>query len=353
MRELFRHDRWDIVTTDYSFAEIQQALIESIDAIDADLDEVLREISPHELPGKMGYPDSPIEGYELNQLIEETSKLLRECRAEVADADTTADILIAFGQVADGFHEPDIKPDDQFTVPNSILEGVAANSDFFDYLSQQSSHDFKTAAEEFVIDLYSQDLLSTACRVMIAYFTFDEKLPINYGNTAMTDVIDLFETIQKTDDASEFEIRKLAEMYRRCGVYYETALPPFLALIYVLEQEEAELEKIRRMQLANAVSKVRNFSPLQVFVKEFDTNIRNAVEHGGTSGYNPNPRREVVEFVYEIGDETVSMELSYDEFRGNTLNVCYAAMALYVMPVYILLMYPYLLILDEYDELNL
>jgi hypothetical protein len=188
---------------------------------------------------------------------------------------------------------------------------------------------------------------------MIAYFTSDENIPMNYGNTAVIEVKDLLETIQETDNASEFDIKELAEMYRRCGVYYETALPPILALIYELEEEEIELEKLRKMSLSNAVSKTRTFQPLKIFVEEFDTSIRNAVDHGGTSGYNPNPRREVVKFMYEIGNETVSKELSYEDFRENTLNVCYAAIALYGIPIYILLMYPYLKILDEYDELNL
>jgi hypothetical protein len=314
---------------------------------------MMREISPHELTGKMGYSDSPIAGYDLNQLTEKTANLLQECRREVEDANTTADLLIGFGLLTESYHEPDIESDDQFPVPDSILEGVVICTRYLDYLSQQSSHDFKTAVEEFVLELYRQNLLATACRVMIAYFTSDENIPKNYANTGVTDTIDLFETLQKTDNASEFEIRELAGMYRRCSVYYETALPPFVALIDVLEQQEAELEKVQNMNLANAVSKVRNFPPLQVFVKQFDTNIRNAVDHGGKSSYNPDPRREMVEFMYEVGDKTASKELSYKEFRANTLNMCYGALALYWMPIYLLLMYPHLLILDEYDKLEL
>jgi hypothetical protein len=341
------------VTAEYSFDELQEALIEFLDSLEANLDEIMKEISPHELSGKMGYSNSPIEGYDLTELNREGSKLIQRYREEVENADDTADLLIAFGQVADDHREPEIESDDQLPVPDSILEGIVYYSGFLDYVSEESPYDFKNAAEEFIIELYRQDLLSTACRAMITYFLSDENIPINYANTAMTDISDLYHSIQEVDDHSEFKIQDSVDKYRRCSIYYETALPPFLTLIDVLKEEEPELEEIRKMQLSNAVSKVRNFQPLQVFVRDFDTNIRNAVDHGGISGYNPDPKREVVEFNYKVGGETISEEMSYNEFKETTLSVCKAAIALYGLPMYIILAYPHLLILDEYDELEL
>lgn len=277
---------------------------------------------------------------------------MQNCQTAVEEAENTAEILIRFGEIAGNYHDSEVQTEEELPIPDVLLEGIISYNWVLETLSSESSHDFQGDSLEFIQDLFQQEMLSYACRVIIAYFTAKQSVPINYANTVSSDLRHILEELVDTENPDEFEIHELAALYRRCGVYFETALPPMVALVYGLESEAKELEEIREMKLSNAISKVRSFPPLRAFVREFDSNIRNAVDHGCDSGYYPDPRREVIEFRYEIAGNIVSEEKTFSEFRKSTLESCYAAIGLFGMPIFILLMYPHLLILDEYGELE-
>jgi len=99
------------------------------------IDELLRQISSHELSGRVGYHESPIGEYEQDQISEEISKLLRECRIEVETADSIAEPLIPFGKVAESLYESEIETDEDLPVPDTMIEGIVVYTQLFDIRS--------------------------------------------------------------------------------------------------------------------------------------------------------------------------------------------------------------------------
>lgn len=341
------------VETDISFEQAQENLLEVTTEVADHATEIAELLSSPGLAGDLGFTE-PLTGDRSEaEVKQELTDSVNEFESAIESAEDFPDLVLSWSELMDSYYGIDVPLDDEqkgSPVPNSLIANLGRARGFLEQLGDAGGRDFYGTSVDFAQQLEQQRMLQESTMVIIAYFTHRMEDGMVYVNTFLTQVAETINELLKIAESDEVDVAQLVEMYRRCGTYYEHALPPILALISYLEDEEVDLDTISSMTLANSLSRVQSFGPLAEFVEPFDSDIRNALSHGGRSGHSSNHVKESVTFRYEAGDSVQTKEMSFTEFKEQTVEASAGAISLFLLPFFTILLYSYVEIQRKFED---
>lgn len=312
-------------------------------------------LSSRELAGNLGLEQPLAKEASDAELESKIQDSLEELKASVEAAEDFADLVICWTEMLDTHYEPEIDLDRESAespAPDSLMEWLSRVRVILEWLDDLSGRGFYDTSVAFVDELYNQKMLRSATITLVYYFTEDVEHGVRYVNRFMTGVLETVSKLSQFESSDDVDIRDLVEVYRKSATYYEFALPPMLVLIDHLEGEQDGLDyqKYASMRLSNSLSKLRSFEPLAEFAESYDTNIRNAVSHGGSSGHSINQIEETITFRYKVGDSVHTETMDFEEFRILVIEGVSGAIALFLLPFFIVLICTYYEIMEKVES---
>jgi len=214
-----------------------------------------------------------------------------------------------------------------------MLLGICG--DFLDELDELVGTNNHDVLCDMVDNLDQQDVLSTVSSLCFLFFLNDQEFIFSYGNTFSRELPEIVEKIDQIIQNDDTGFDELVDLCRRWGPLCETAIPPVIASIHYLEDGDIDLGKSEEMSLNDCIGKVQEFSLLAPVGSKLNSNLRNAVLHGGKNGgYNLNPITNEIKIRYEEGEETKTEVYNKDEFEKIVVEMLASVVTLFLVPLY-------------------
>jgi hypothetical protein len=227
----------------------------------------------------------------------------------------------------------------QGTLPHIIAEQLGCTRAMLNGLGEISGVNFYDSANQFMNELDRQEQLQNATTVLLLYFIESPPAAKQYANNYLTRLPGLIDRIDQLEEDENPKTSELVELYRECSTLYENALPPVTLLIDYLDDDSVNLESRTSKRLSNGLRQLDSFEYLGEFAEPLNPKIRNALGHGGESGYSQDRVHEQIIFRYKVGDTLEEMKMSRYEFRDRVVKVACGAASLYVLPLFLILSY--------------
>lgn len=332
-----------------SFEEAQTNLLESIDLLNDQSSIFVQILSSEEFAGQLGLSEPLASNTTRSQIERKVKEVLNRAEKKIESAETHPELVLALAEVVDEFQETDVELKQEYEnsdIPNSLIVNMWRSREFLEELGEITNIPFYDMTLAFAQDLEEQDQLKNAMVIFLDYFAQSSDDATGYINVFLTRVSQSIGEVLEISDNENFCVKELVEIYRDCGTYFEHALPPLLSIIYYLEEEQIEYDKISNMNLHDGVQRIQKFDPLADFGSNFDSDIRNSVSHGGDSGYKINNIKGSVIFRYRKGGSTETKELSHDQFKQHVIRSYASAVALFLLPAFLITFCMYTNVLD-------
>lgn len=171
--------------------------------------------------------------------------------------------------------------------------------------------------------------------LLFLYFASNDEFLYKYGNTFQRELQRIVDDLGELSEAEDPDPGWLIGVYRPWGSLCETALPPVLAVLLFLFEDEIDFEKAEEMNFKDSIAKIREEPSLRPIGERLHVDLRNSLSHGGTArGYRPNPITEEITFWFERDSEEEQLTMSVDEFQEYVIETLSAVIALFVLPLY-------------------
>lgn len=273
---------------------------------------------------------------------------VKSFRSKLDGIDDYSQFILTIAQTIEPYWQVDIdlpKEYEESAVPKWVFLQIDVARPLLQQADEIAEREFEEAMVGFAEDLQDQGELDNAVETVVEYFLeFDEEI-VFYLNSMTTQ---LENGLLEISETSEYSAKKLVNLYLEAAIYYERSLPITLAVVYRLTNQDFEWDAIKSENLSNLVATVQGFHPLAVFVEEFDSNIRNALAHGGPdASYRVNQPEATITFRYRVGEDRESETMSLAEFERTTLAVYGAATSLVILPTFLLVVHTYFQMIEE------
>jgi hypothetical protein len=322
------------------FEEAKQNVLDALSEAENRSDGISEIVTSEEFAGSVGCKQR-ISGNKGKSEIEEiTQESIDELRNKIESADDFYEMIHAISAILDNPYEETFrlgKEENKSPVPNILiwfLQHVEYLLEEGENISSVKLHDIVSGLAQ---ELKTQKVLKEGTAAMGVYMMYHVEESKAYANTFITGIIENIDEVSDIYESDETNIEELVELNRKTYTYLEHGLPPVLAMIYYLQDDEFNPDKISDMHLSTSLDKARSFDPLSDIFKSFDKNIRNAISHGGDTFYRPNPIKEEILFRYRVENSKESKTLSFLEFKKHSVESFCSAIALYLIPLYFIL----------------
>jgi len=329
-------------TDEDPFEEAQARLSDTLSQVVANADVIADLITAENLSGEIGLTRPLFENQTDEEVENEIRRIGNQVIHVVESSDNYPEVVSRLSELYDeelGDLADSDQTESQETLPQLIAEQLGHARAMLNGLGEVSEVDFYDSANQFMNELDRQEQFQNATSVLLLYFIESPPAAKQYVNSYLTRLPGLIDRLEQLEEDENPKTSELVELYRECSILYENALPPVTILIDYLDDGSVNIESSTSKRLSNGLRQLDSFGYLGEFAEPLNPKIRNALGHGGTSGYSRDRVNEQIIFRYQVGDSLKEMKISRHEFCDRVVKVACGAASLYVLPLFLILCY--------------
>lgn len=220
-----------------------------------------------------------------------------------------------------------------YPAPLHLRFGLAFPQQVLATLDNISDTSFCQRTLKFGRLLKQQKQLEQAAMTSIRPYLEDREYSVSYINEFYSSILENISRLEELKSADDVELNEYKDLYLESCRYFEYASPIAIVITAHLDEEEIEFDEAANMSLSNSLNKIQSIDYFTELAEPIDSNIRNAIAHGGPrAGVNLNPIENIVTFRYESGDEVREKEMLLSDFKSQVMTAMAAAITLYTLP---------------------